>query len=1076
MLRLVLSTDWLAIRDEMLHRISDDVKKQRNNRIYMVPELISHDTERRMCANAGNTASRFAEVLSFTRLSTRVAEFCGTVVEDCLDNGGRLVAMAAAAHQLQSRLKVYASMETKPEFLVSVVDAMDELKRCCISTKDLSEAASHAEGVLAQKLEELSLLLEAYDSLCSRGKRDPRDRETMLLEQLENCQFAQEHVFYIDGFPDYTRQHMAILEHLIQHSPEVTIGINCDRAGSTAMAFEKAGKTASELLKFAKKVGIDYQILPLEGRAGELSSVCQALFQGEIPQVGNCLQVYRADSDRDEITAAAQEIQKLVQDGARYRHIGIVCGDMPAYRNALELIFRKFNIPYYMAGNEDILQKTAIFTVVSALEAALGGFEQRDVLRYLKSILSPLDQDVCDLVENYAVTWGVQGKMWRVPWTKHPDGLGQLWTEETMQQLTCLNEARQLAIAPLEELKEQFDEATNLRQQVQALYDFLCRINLAQRMQSLAVSVEQDGDYRDAQVLNQLWQILVGALEQMYDVLGDTKWEPEHFLRLFTLLLSQYDVGTIPTVLDAVTVGAVSAQRCQQVKHLIVLGANEGALPGYSGSQGLLSDQERDAMRDLGLPLTGGAMEGIQAEFAEIYGVFCGATESICVYSSGGHPSYVYRRLAQMTQAHLDVDVTLGAAGSNPQEAVALLVQMQDVDAAQRLDLTDRYRQIWNQTAFDMGSISRENVEGLYGKRLHLSASQIDRQAECRMSYFLKYGMRAKERKEATVDPAEFGTYVHAVLEKTARKVMQLGGFHQVSLEETMEIAMEYSKEYADERFADMDSQRLSYLFHRNRRELEMVVGELWKELKVSRFEPSDFEMRFGDGGAMDAISIDGAAMPALLRGFVDRVDIWKEDGRNYFRVVDYKTGKKDFDYCDVYNGVGLQMLLYLFALEQGSYGTGAGVQYFPARAALISADGKLTADEAEDLRRKEWKRKGLLLKDEEVLDAMDAEDWSRLCAARKKDGTVSGDLADREQLKMLRTYIFRYLASMVNQIASGNVTANPYTRGSSHDACSFCPYSAVCHMEYLDTRRNYKAMSAQEFWDGIELEVNRRG
>ena len=100
------------------------------------------------------------------------------------------------------------------------------------------------------------------------------------------------------------------------------------------------------------------------------------------------------------------------------------------------------------------------------------------------------------------------------------------------------------------------------------------------------------------------------------------------------------------------------------------------------------------------------------------------------------------------------------------------------------------------------------------------------------MSYFLKYGLRAKERKEASVDPAEFGTYVHAVLEKTARRVMELGGFRQVSLEETVEIAKAFSEEYARERFSQIDSERISYLFRRNWRELEMVVEELWQELR----------------------------------------------------------------------------------------------------------------------------------------------------------------------------------------------------------------------------------------------------
>ena len=73
MLHLLLGTDWTANRDELLRRISCDVKEQKGNRILMVPELISHETERLLCAWAGDTASRYAEVLSFTRLARRVA-------------------------------------------------------------------------------------------------------------------------------------------------------------------------------------------------------------------------------------------------------------------------------------------------------------------------------------------------------------------------------------------------------------------------------------------------------------------------------------------------------------------------------------------------------------------------------------------------------------------------------------------------------------------------------------------------------------------------------------------------------------------------------------------------------------------------------------------------------------------------------------------------------------------------------------------------------------------------------------------------------------------------------------------
>ena len=382
-----------------------------------------------------------------------------------------------------------------------------------------------------------------------------------------------------------------------------------------------------------------------------------------------------------------------------------------------------------------------------------------------------------------------------------------------------------------------------------------------------------------------------------------------------------------------------------------------------------------------------------------------------------------------------------------------------------------------------MGNISPEGVRNLYGQVLNLSASQVDRQGECRLSYFLKYGLQAKERKEATIDPAEFGTYVHAVLENTARAVMEQGGFHQVTLDRTMELARQFSEEYAQDRFRELDSERMVYLFRRNGLELEMVVRELWQELHMSRFEPVDFETAFGDEQKMPAISISGSTMEAKLRGFVDRVDAWKEFGQNYFRVVDYKTGRKDFDYCDVFNGIGLQMLLYLFALEQGGESVlgdrpvSAGVQYFPARVPLVPSDGRVTDEEAEQLRQKEWKRKGLLLHDEQVLRAMEPEDApKRICASWKKDGTVSGDLADRQQLHMLREYVFLVLGRMVDDIASGNVEPNPYTRGTSHNACAYCPYKAVCHAEHVEGRRNFKAMESQRFWEEVAREVEHHG
>ena len=103
-------------------------------------------------------------------------------------------------------------------------------------------------------------------------------------------------------------------------------------------------------------------------------------------------------------------------------------------------------------------------------------------------------------------------------------------------------------------------------------------------------------------------------------------------------------------------------------------------------------------------------------------------------------------------------------------------------------------------------------------------------------------------------------------------------------------------------------------------------------------------------------------------------------------------------------------------------------------------------------------------------------ENPSRMCYTRKKDGSISGDLADREQLKKLRKFVFDVLSNMVEDIASGNVEPNPYTRGTSHSACAFCPYGQICHEAEVPGRRSYKAMTAQRFWEEVEKEGTIHG
>ena len=99
MLTLILGPDWTANRSEIFRRLTDDVKNHRANRILMVPELISHDTERRLASQAGDTASRYVQVLPFTRLARRMTDMVGGAPE-CMDRGSRTSAGGATRTEL----------------------------------------------------------------------------------------------------------------------------------------------------------------------------------------------------------------------------------------------------------------------------------------------------------------------------------------------------------------------------------------------------------------------------------------------------------------------------------------------------------------------------------------------------------------------------------------------------------------------------------------------------------------------------------------------------------------------------------------------------------------------------------------------------------------------------------------------------------------------------------------------------------------------------------------------------------------------------------------------------------------
>ena len=417
-----------------------------------------------------------------------------------------------------------------------------------------------------------------------------------------------------------------------------------------------------------------------------------------------------------------------------------------------------------------------------------------------------------------------------------------------------------------------------------------------------------------------------------------------------------------------------------------------------------------------------------------------------------------------------------------------------DRNARQALEALPEFREqvdrLDRAANWERGRLSRQAVDRLYGRRVAMSASRMDKYKSCHFSYFMRYGLAAEPRKPAGFTAPEYGTFVHYVLEhvlqdemfaQTTIPGMEEDGNREKRLRSLTRQAVE---RYVGEELGGLEGQtaRFRYRFRRLLRSVQAVVDNVAEELLNSRFRPISFELGFGKGEQLPPVELSCAGVTISITGFVDRVDGWVDDGKLHLRVVDYKTGRKTFDLTEVWNGLGLQMLLYLFTLEEKGkslYGLpveGDGVLYLPAREAVIRGRRSISDEELKKQVDRELKRSGLVVSDQRVLDAMEVrrERGYRFLPLRvKADGSVTGEaLASAEQMGRLGKHVQRVLEDICRELAGGNIAADPFWRGPEKNACRFCDYAAACHFEPGrggDCKRWLSGVDAQEFWEQIE-------
>lgn len=1101
MLTILIGRAKTGKTDRILREIAE--KGDRSQQILLVPEHASHQAEVDLCTFCGDTASRHAEVLSFRRLATRVLAITGGASDVSLDAGGKLLTLQKSLAELAPVLKVYRRPSQRAAFLEQLMGVLDELTSYAVTPETLVDQTADVSGTMGDKLRDLALIYADYQArLCSVGM-DARDRMSKLCDHLEESDYIKGKDIYLDGFSYFNGLEQTILRTILRHAASVTITLLGEK-GNASEIFEVSVRTREMLLRLAIEAGCPCQIIYTTSKdETPLGLVERAFFDGEEHWEGQTddVQIRETDTVFSEVEQVAADILRLVKNGkCRYRDITVAARNMEDYESIIENVFERYGVPVFLSRRSDILEKPVLSLLGGALDAVMGGCEYEEMFHYLKTGLAGLTPEECDRLENYVLIWEIHGSLWlrEADWVANPGGYGAPWTDARTKELADLNALRRRVREPLKQLQDGLKSCETAGEKVNVLYTFMETLQLQSALEQQMQALSEQGELQAAEETGQLWEILCGVLDQFVEILGSEPMDVETFVRLFRLLLTQYSVGTIPPALDQVSASEITRNDRHTTKYLFFLGVNDHVLPAVAQSGGVLNDDDREALAQRGIRLAPTGMDQFNVELQHLYAALAQPTEGLTVSypiadvnGSQLRPAFVVERLLNLFPDNcLDrenedklyrltaIAPALESAGEKPGGAVWNYFAFQP-EWKSHLIAMERA------AGMGRGRLTLPAVRMLYGEQFHMSASRLERLRQCHFAYFMQYGLKATQRKTASFDAPQIGTFLHFILENVTSEVAKQGGFGNISQEMLQELTDQMIHAYVQKELPNFQDRtaRFQYLFSRLRTTACAVAEETARELAQSDFVPVEFELSFGDQGTLPAVTIFEPDGELRVNGKVDRVDGWIKDGRLYLRVVDYKTGKKSFDLAEVRMGLDIQMLLYLFTLQREGKSyfqkeiVPAGVLYLPARDEILAQERNVSPEKLAQERAKALRRSGLLLDEPDVLRAMEHDALSEpkyLPLRVDREGNLSGSIASAAQLGKLGRYVERLLHSIAAEVRDGNIDADPCCHDENDSACQYCDWASACHFEDgrgNDRLRYITKVTAAEFWQQMEEE-----
>lgn len=1097
-------------------------ERPEQNFFVIVPDQFTMQTQKELVSMHPDGVIMNIDVLSFGRLSHRIFEEVGYDRRPVLDDTGKSLVLRKVAASLAEELPVLGGNLGKQGYIHEVKSAISEFMQYGIGVEELEKLVdfSGKRGALHHKLKDLKKLYEGFLSYIQGQFITTEETLDLLCAALEKSCLIRGSVVVFDGFTGFTPIQNRLIQKLMRLSGEVIVSVtlpeneNPFETGGEQQLFYLSKKTVHTLCKLAEEEHIQRgEDVILKGtvwrfrEGGQLAHLEKNLFRYPLKSyqpdfVQNLqdqsredfgapdsekIEMYEAKDPKEEVRQTAMKIRRLVrEEGYLFRDIAVICGDLGAYAEYVEEQFALFEIPCFLDQTRGILLNPFIEYIRSALLIFNQDFSYEAVFHYLRSGLADFTREEVDWFENYVLRFGIRGK-WHYTrvFTKKTKEMA-----EDPDSFEKINHFRERFLESLEPLSGKEGTAAKY---VEELYEFLVKSRVQEKLAGFEARATAEGELSRAREYAQIYPLVMDLLDQIIGLLGEEKMSLQEFADILDAGFGEIEVGTIPQNVDRVVVGDMERTRLKPVRALFFLGVNDGNIPRGTSKGGIISDIDREFLRESEFELAPSPRQQMYIQRLYLYLNLTKPSEKLYLsYVRTGsdgkslRPAYLVDTLKKLFPL-LTVEIPELRPGEEqletPAEGLRLLAGSLRAYAGGETGqnpllytLYEAYRVMPEYHAeqqklveaafyrYRHHPLAREIAGLLYGKLMENSVTRLETYASCAYEHFLEYGLSLEERKEYGFEAVDMGNVFHAVLERFAEKLTARGltwfSFTGEEGEAMLSEALEEcSVEYGDTiLFA---SARNAYIIHRMKRILTRTVTTLQSQLKKGSFMPADFELSFTRLQDLDAFNIALTSEEKMrLRGRIDRVDTLEEGDRLYVKVIDYKSGNRQFDLAALYYGLQLQLVVYLNAamdLQKKEHPDKevlpAALLYYHVSDPVIGVGEPMTPEEVNEKLLSELRMTGVVNSDTNVISKLDTTigegqkgSSDVIPVELKKDGSLSArsSALSSEELVMISDFVNQKIKNVGREILEGNFPLNPYEKGN-RSACTFCVYQSVC-------------------------------